>query len=90
MIPSHDFWILVPSTENDNFVLVPSTFSRLAMLNPISVLVVIPLSTIDSSPLEAVVSWNQQVFSLLMLINMGLGSNLCAITRNVVLFSKQY
>ncbi len=60
LVPSHDSWILVPSTKNENFVSIPCAFSRVVVLNLISVLVVsFPLLIIDSSPLEAIVFWNQ-------------------------------
>jgi len=60
LVPSCDSWILVPSTDNENFVPVLYACSRVVMLNFISILVVsLPLSTIDSNLLEALVSWNQ-------------------------------
>jgi hypothetical protein len=40
LVPSHDFWISIPSTKKENFVHVPCTFSKVAMLNLISILVV--------------------------------------------------
>jgi hypothetical protein len=59
LVPIHDFWISIPSIENENFVFIPYAFSNVAVLNPILVLFVsLPLSTIDSNPLEAIVFWN--------------------------------
>ncbi len=57
---SYDSWILVPSHKNEKKLPIPCAFSKVTMLNPISVLVIsLPLLTIDSSPLEVVVFWNQ-------------------------------
>jgi len=59
LVPSRSSWISVPSTDNENFVYVPCAFSRVVMLNLISILVVsLPLSTIDSNLVEALASWN--------------------------------
>jgi hypothetical protein len=81
----------VPSTENEKFVPIPCAFSKIAMLNPISILVVsLPISTIDSSPLEAFEYWNLWGFSLLMLTKMGMGPNLSTITKSAILLGKQY
>jgi hypothetical protein len=60
LVSNHDFFISVLSIENDIFVLVICAFSKVAILNPILILVIsLPFLTIDSSPLEAVVFWNQ-------------------------------
>jgi hypothetical protein len=64
IISNHAFFISVLSTKNDIFVLIICAFPKVAILNPILnpiLILVISLlfSTIDSSPLEAVVSWNQ-------------------------------
>jgi hypothetical protein len=62
-------------------------------VEPYFVLIVsLSFSTIDSNPLEVVVSWNgvDDDFSLLMLTKMGLGSNLFTTTKSVELFGKQY
>ncbi len=53
-------WISVSSTKNEFFLLVPCAFFRVIVWNCILVLIVcLPLSTIDSNPLEVVMFWNQ-------------------------------
>ncbi len=59
LILSCDSWILVLCIKNDFFGLVFCVFPRVAMWNLILVLIIsLPISTVDSSPLQIVVSWN--------------------------------
>jgi hypothetical protein len=57
LVPSCNSWISVPSTDNEKFMFVPYAFSRVVMLNLISILVLsLPFSTIDSNLQEALLS----------------------------------
>ncbi len=57
LVPTCDFWILVPSIENEKFVHVSCAFSSVVMWNLFLALVMsLPLLIVDSSPLKVVVS----------------------------------
>ncbi len=57
LILSCGFWISIPSTKNEFFFPIPYAFSKVIAWNPILVLpMTLPLSTIDSNPLETIMS----------------------------------
>lgn len=53
------FWISIPSIKNEFFFPIPYAFSKVTAWNPILVLpMTLPLSIIDSNPLETIMSYN--------------------------------